>query len=101
MLLFGILAITDKYNTPTDKDRVPLMVALLVLAIGNSDGTLCGFPINPARDFGPRFFSLIIGYGGEVFSAYNYWFWIPIIAPCIGGVLGASIYSIFVGVHHP
>uniref|UniRef100_A0A914D2E6 Uncharacterized protein n=1 Tax=Acrobeloides nanus TaxID=290746 RepID=A0A914D2E6_9BILA len=58
-----------------------------------------GFAINPARDLGPRIFTLIVGYGWETFSAYNYYFWIPLVAPFIGAILGAWIYKILVGMH--
>ncbi|KAK5976830.1 Aquaporin-9 domain protein [Trichostrongylus colubriformis] len=58
-----------------------------------------GFAINPARDLGPRLFVLCAGYGWQVFSAYGFYFWIPIVGPLIGAVLGAWIYKLFVGLH--
>ena len=56
------------------------------------EGYNCGFPINPARDFSPRFFTLCVGYGTEVFSANNHYFWVPIIGPTVGAVIGAWAY---------
>jgi len=43
---------------------------------------------NPARDFGPRLFTAVAGWGTEVFRANNYWWWVPVIGPCIGAVGG-------------
>lgn len=61
-----------------------------------------GYAINPARDIGPRLFTLIAGYGWRVFSYRSYtWFWIPIVAPLIGGVIGAWMYQFIIGIHLP
>ncbi|VDM77995.1 unnamed protein product [Strongylus vulgaris] len=68
--------------------------------IGCAYGMNLGYPINPARDLGPRLLAYFI-YGSEVFTYHNYYFWIPIIAPLIGGVFGAWLYHIFVGAHLP
>lgn len=29
------------------------------------------------------------------------WWWVPVVGPHIGAVLGVSIYEVFVGLHHP
>jgi glycerol uptake facilitator-like aquaporin len=58
-----------------------------------------GFAINPARDLGPRLFLLCIGYGWQLFSVRNYYWWIPIVGPFIGAILGTWIYKIFIGIH--
>jgi glycerol uptake facilitator-like aquaporin len=62
-----------------------------------SFGMNAGYAINPARDLGPRLFTFVAGWGTEVFTAGNYWFWVPIIGPLIGGVLGATIYDLLIG----
>jgi MIP family channel proteins len=97
-LLFGvILGITDDRNAPAPKGLVPVVVGLLVVLIGATFGFNSGYAINPARDFGPRLFTAVAGWGGDVFRAGNGWWWIPVIAPCVGAVVGGWIYDLFVG----
>ncbi|KAJ2936973.1 hypothetical protein H1R20_g120, partial [Candolleomyces eurysporus] len=54
------------------------------------------YALNPARDFGPRLFLLMAGYGKELFTYRNqYWLWCPIIAPIVGAQAGAFLYDLF------
>ena len=46
---------------------------------------------------GPRLFTAIAGWGAGVFSAGNGWWWVPIVGPTAGGVLGALLYDVCVG----
>jgi MIP family channel proteins len=101
-LLVGvILAITDSRNSPAPAGLAPLIVGLLVVLIGATFGFNAGYAINPARDFGPRLFTSMAGWGGGVFTAANNWWWVPIVAPCVGGTLGGWIYDAFVGNRFP
>jgi glycerol uptake facilitator protein len=96
-LLVGmILAIVDARNQPVQSNLNPLIIGLLIVAIGASFGLNTGYAINPARDFGPRLWIAIVS-GGESFYVNNYYFWVPIIAPLTGGVVGAFIYDFTVG----
>jgi glycerol uptake facilitator protein len=100
-LLVGIiLALTDELGTPVRANLAPLMVGLLVGGIGLSFGANAGYAINPARDFGPRLWADIIGYGKVAlpgdYGNINTYFWIPIIGPLLGGCLGALIYDFFI-----
>jgi len=97
-LLFGvILGITDERNSPAPSSLVPVIVGLLVVLIGATFGFNSGYAINPARDFGPRLFTAVAGWGGDVFRAGKGWWWVPIVAPCVGAILGGWAYDIFVG----
>jgi len=92
-LLVGlILAIVDGRNQPVQSNLNPLIIGFLIVAIGASFGLNTGYAINPARDFGPRLWIAIVSNGAS-FSADNYYFWIPIVAPLTGGVVGAFIYD--------
>ncbi|CAH3032116.1 unnamed protein product [Porites evermanni] len=95
-----VFAITDKKNNAPDKGVAPFIIGLLVFVIGTTFGFNCGYAINPARDLGPRIFTAMAGWGGEVFTASNNWFWVPIFACFLGGVLGALIYVFFIEMHH-
>lgn len=99
MLLICVLAVTDKKNIGLPKGLEPLGVGLAVAAIGMSYGMNCGYAINPARDFAPRLFTLIAGWGTETFTSADYWFWVPIVGPHIGAILGAFMYILMVGNH--
>ncbi|KAI1723557.1 major intrinsic protein domain-containing protein [Ditylenchus destructor] len=97
-ILAGCLSlITDKrHRIPSGV--IPLLAGLVMSTIAMTYG-MQGFAINPARDFGPRLFLLCVGYGWQVFSAHDYYFWIPIIGPIIGALFGTWIYKLFVGIH--
>jgi MIP family channel proteins len=101
-LLVGVIfGITDSRNSPAPAGLAPVVVGLLVVVIGASFGFNAGYAINPARDFGPRLFTFAAGWGGEVFRAGNNWWWVPIVAPCIGGVIGGWAYDACIGHRFP
>lgn len=101
MLLLVISAIGDARNLMPAGNVAPIFVGMLVMAIGMSFGFNAGYAINPARDFGPRLFTALAGWGGATFTAGNYWFWVPIVGPLVGGPLGVIIYDLFVGNRFP
>ncbi|XP_059411191.1 aquaporin-10b [Carassius carassius] len=100
-LLVCVLALGDPRNTPAPPGLEPVLVGAAVLVIGISMGSNSGYAINPARDFGPRLFSYIAGWGDEVFRAGRGWWWIPVFVTCVGALLGALLYELLIGVHHP
>lgn len=100
LLMLGIFAISDRRNAGPVTGG-PVLVAALVAAIGMSFGTNAGYAINPARDFGPRVFTALAGWGGEVFRAGNGWWWVPIVAPCLGALVGGFVYDLLITRHHP
>src|ERR1700682_786987 len=90
MLLFGVLTIGGN-KAPGSSGLTPLLVGLLVFAIGLSLGGPTGYAINPARDLGPRIIHFILPIPGKGTSDWSY-AWVPVVGPIIGGVLGALLY---------
>uniref|UniRef100_A0A4W5N3H3 Aquaporin 10a n=1 Tax=Hucho hucho TaxID=62062 RepID=A0A4W5N3H3_9TELE len=86
---------------PAPADLVPPLATVVLMGISQSMSSNCGGGINPARDLGPRLLTLTAGWGTEVFTCYNYWFWVPIVAPMVGAVLGSGLYLVFVQWHLP
>jgi glycerol uptake facilitator protein len=62
LLVLLIFAITDEFNAPPGANLAPAMIGLVVVAIGMSFGGMHGYAINPARDFGPRLFTVVAGF---------------------------------------
>ncbi|ACZ90166.1 MIP/aquaporin family protein [Streptosporangium roseum] len=97
ILLFLILAVSDVRNSPPAANLAPFVVGLVVVAIGMAWGTNAGYAINPARDFGPRLASFLTGYETAWRDQYGQlYFWVPIVAPVIGGLIGAGLYQAMV-----
>jgi aquaporin-10 len=101
LFLIAILAITDKKNNEIAHPLSAILIGLSLTGIGTAFGYNCGFAVNPARDFGPRIFTYIFGWGGRTFSAGNFFFWIPIVAPMMGAAFGTCIYNLFISIHLP
>jgi glycerol uptake facilitator protein len=100
-LIIFVFALIDTLNQAPRANLTPLLVGLAVAAIGMSYGANAGYAINPARDFGPRIFALFAGWGqvafpGTVKGAFTAYFWVPIVGPFVGGVIGAYIYDFFI-----
>jgi glycerol uptake facilitator protein len=94
ILVLGVFAITEEFNTLAPAaNGGALLIGLLVATIGACAGYLEAWPINPARDFGPRLFCYFTGWGAQAFPApQNYW-WVPIAGPLLGGIAGGGLYQ--------
>ncbi|MFF3440556.1 MIP/aquaporin family protein [Streptosporangium sp. NPDC002721] len=97
ILLLLILAVSDARNSAPLANLAPFVVGLIVVAIGMAWGTNAGYAINPARDFGPRLASFLTGYETAWQDQYGQlYFWVPIVAPVIGGLIGAFLYQVLI-----
>jgi glycerol uptake facilitator protein len=93
LLLLLIFAITDEFNSPPAANMAPLIIGLVVVAIGMSFGAMHGYAINPARDFGPRLFTVLAGFRNNGITDGTRVWWVPIVAPLVGGLIGAALYD--------
>ncbi len=93
LLLFLIFAITDDRNQPGG-NLGPILVGLVVVVIGMAFGGMHGYAINPARDFGPRLFTAAAGFKNNGLTDGGYVFWVPIVAPLLGGIIGGAAYDL-------
>lgn len=97
ILVAAVFALVDERNQPPKSNLAPLLVGLVVGMIGCAFGPNAGYAINPARDLGPRVFAWMAGWGQVALPGINYYFWVPIVGPLVGGVLGAVAYDFFIG----
>jgi glycerol uptake facilitator protein len=99
-LVFGLLSVlTPKNlipNTGFESALAPLLVGVIVFAIGLSLGGSTGYAINPARDLGPRIAHALLPIPGKGPSDWGY-AWVPVFGPIIGGVAGAFLYRMLWG----
>ena len=93
LLVLLVFAVTDEFNMPPGANLAPLMIGLIVVAIGMSFGGMHGYAINPARDFGPRLFTVLAGFHNNGLTDGARVWWVPIIAPLLGGLVGAALYD--------
>jgi glycerol uptake facilitator protein len=97
-LVFALLAVLSPGNfvpgSELAKGVGPVLVGIIVWAIGLSLGGPTGYAINPARDLGPRLAHAVLPIPGKGTSDWGY-AWIPILGPTIGGVLAAVLYQVW------
>ena len=88
VLIFSLLALTRGQFTD---GLNPLVVGVIITAIGLSLGGTTGYAINPARDLGPRIAHAVLPIANKGDSDWSY-AWIPVVGPIIGGILGALCF---------
>ncbi|HXJ86175.1 MAG TPA: MIP/aquaporin family protein [Candidatus Binatia bacterium] len=93
LLVLLVFAITDEFNAPPGANLTPALIGLVVVAIGMSFGGMHGYAINPARDFGPRLFTVVAGFRNNGLTDGSHVWWIPVVAPLLGGLVGAALYD--------
>jgi glycerol uptake facilitator protein len=98
VLLMLVLAITDARNTAPGANLAPFIIGLVVVGIGMALGANAGYAINPARDLGPRLLAFVCGWSSP-FADQNgdFYAWVPIVGPLIGGAVGVYVYDYLIG----
>lgn len=74
----------------------PLALFFLIFGLGAAFGEQTGYAINLARDTAPRLMTYIVGYGPQVWSAGDYYFWVPPVASFCGCIFGGGLYDLFI-----
>jgi glycerol uptake facilitator protein len=96
-LVLAILAVFSPGNFVPGSDLAkgfgPVLVGVIVWAIGLSLGGPTGYAINPARDLGPRIAHAVLPIAGKGSSDWGY-AWIPVIGPIVGALLAAFSYQL-------
>lgn len=97
-LMFAIMVLIDAANKNLPLANLwPFMLGLFIVVIGLSAGNITGYAMNPARDFGPRLFAALAGWGSAVLPGIGNYFWVPIAGPIVGAVAGGHLYSLTLG----
>ncbi len=96
LLMLVILAVGDQRNMALPAPFGPMIVGSTVFLIGMTYGLNAGYAINPARDLAPRLWTYFAGWGDQVFTAHHYFWWVPVVGPCVGAVVGGFIYDLFI-----
>ncbi|MEO6828053.1 MAG: MIP/aquaporin family protein [Microbacteriaceae bacterium] len=101
-LVLLVVAVIDMRNLAVKANLGPLIIGFAVAAIGMSFGANAGYAINPARDLGPRLLAWLFGWGdlampGTLDGSFSGYFWVPILGPLIGGIIGVIVYDLFIG----
>nr|CAD7446023.1 unnamed protein product [Timema bartmani] len=100
ILMFVVCAVTDNINMEIHRSLYALYIGITVIVLGMSVGYNCGYPLNPARDLSPRLFLLMAGWGKQAFLYRQYW-WVGIVGPHTGAILGAFTYVFFIEAQLP
>ncbi|XP_068819914.1 aquaporin-9 isoform X1 [Capricornis sumatraensis] len=100
-LLIVIFAFFDSRNLAVPRGLEPVVIGFLIVTIASSLGMNSGCAMNPARDLSPRLFTALAGWGFEVFTAGNNFWWIPVVGPLVGAAAGGLVYFLLIEIHHP
>jgi glycerol uptake facilitator protein len=93
LLLLVIFCVTDERNSARPRELTAATIGLTVTLLISLLGPLTMACFNPARDFAPRVFSALAGWGQVPFAVNGCgWFTVYILAPLLGGLLGGGLY---------
>lgn len=96
ILLLVIFCVTDERNKARPQALTAATIGLTVTLLISLFGPLTMACFNPARDFAPRVFSSVAGWGAVPFAVNGSgWLTVYILAPLLGGLAGGAIYRVF------
>ena len=104
ILAFVVFAATDSRNPGAPiSSNAPVFIGLTVSVLISVIAPLTQACFNPARDFGPRLFASMAGWGSIALPGLNdlNWLWVYIVAPTAGAIVGAGFYDFLIRPAHP
>ena len=104
ILAFVVFAATDSRNPGAPvSSTAPVFIGLTVRVLISVIAPLTQACFNPARDFGPRLFASMAGWGSIALPGLNdlNWLWVYIVAPTAGAIVGAGFYDFLIRPAHP
>lgn len=102
LLVFFIMALTDKCNklAPIPASFHPFLIGLVVACTIAVLAPVSQAGLNPMRDFAPRLVSYFAGWRSiAIPGPRGCEWWVFIVAPIIGGLLGALVYERLIQPH--
>ena len=96
ILALVVFAVTDPRNSAAPGwNLAPVFIGLTVAALISVIAPLTQACFNPARDFGPRLFAYLAGWGSAAIPGPNGigFLTVYIVAPIVGAWLGAAVYE--------
>jgi len=96
VLALVVFALTDARNPGRPPAGLaPVFVGLTVAALISIIAPLTQACFNPARDFGPRLFASLAGWGEAALPGPNGigFFTVYIVAPTLGAMIGGGVYE--------
>ena len=97
MLVFVIFALTDARRTPVGGAITPLLIGFTVAVLISLFAPMTQAGWNPARDFGPRLVAFAAGWGEIAIPGPRNGFWVYIVGPLLGGLIGGGLYEVTLG----
>lgn len=93
-LTLFVFALTDTKNSEAPRSNLaPIFIGLTITILISIIAPLTQAGFNPARDFGPRLFAWIAGWGRVAIPGPRGGFFIVyILSPCVGALAGAALY---------
>jgi glycerol uptake facilitator protein len=99
-----VFSLTDSKNSHRPQSNLaPIFIGLTVSVLISVVAPLTQAGFNPARDFGPRVFAYLAGWGAVAIPGLSEpgWLTVYIVAPFLGAVLGGGFYQTVLRTSYP
>lgn len=104
ILAMAVFAFTDERNSAAPPPGMAaIFIGLTVACLISVIAPLTQACFNPARDFGPRLFAALAGWGSVALPGHDGWSWLTvyILAPTAGAVLGGAVHEFLISPTYP